>query len=113
VLILASSNVLHWASLAAFFAGGCGTLAINLDNALLQGLTPVVMQGRLSSIANLTKGLQAFSASGASWLIHVLSHSPNATTSGYLEVQLSLALLLVAGVVLLWPTLRRLQTVPA
>lgn len=113
VLILSSSNVLHWASLAAFFAGGCGTLAINLDNALLQGLTPVVMQGRLSSIANLTKGLQAFSASGASWLIHVLSHSANATTSGYLEVQLSLALLLLVGVGLLWPRLRHLQTVPA
>ena len=110
VLILASSNVVHWASLAAFFAGGCGTLAINLDNALVQGLTPVMMQGRLSSIANLTKGLQAFSASAAGWFIHVLSHSPDTTTSGYLEVQISLALLLMVGVVLLWPTLLRLQT---
>ena len=63
ILLLVSSDVIHWASLAAFFAGACAVLAVNLDMALVEGLTPVELQGRVSAIASLGKGLQSFSPS--------------------------------------------------
>jgi MFS family permease len=106
IVLLCASRVVHWASLAAFLAGGCGTLAINLDNALISGLTPTAMQGRVASIANLSKSLQAFTAAAASGLIHLLSHK--LTPAGYLEVQVPLALLLVISALVLRPGLWRL-----
>jgi MFS family permease len=107
ILLLCASRVVHWASLAAFLAGGCGTLAINLDNALISGLTPMAMQGRVASIANLSKSLQAFTAAAASGLIHLIAHKA-ATPAGYLEVQVPLALLLVIAGLVLRPGLWRL-----
>jgi len=104
VLLLVGSGVIHWASLAAFLAGACGNLTIGLDNALLQGGTPELMQGRVNAIANLSKGLQSFSVSAASYLMHWLTgvgHHAN----GYQLVQVPMAIALLIGVALLWPRL--------
>ncbi len=109
ILVLVSSGVIHWASLAAFFAGAGGTLVINYDNALIEKNTPMELQGRIASIASLTKGLQAFSVAAAGYLIHILSHAPSSTTSGYLEVQVSLALILLLSVCTLSPSLYKIR----
>jgi MFS family permease len=98
ILLLIGSQVVHWASLAAFLGGVFGSLAINMDAAMIQGCSPPAMRGRVAGIANLTKGMQAFSAAAATVAIHRL---------GYLDVQLTLALLLLLGVLLLYPWLRR------
>jgi MFS family permease len=98
ILLLISSRMVHWASLAAFSAGAFGSLAVNLDVAMIQGLSLPEMRGRVAGIANLTKGLQAFSAAVASVAIHRL---------GYFDVQFALALSLLLGVLLLYPSLRR------
>ena len=110
VLILSASNVLHWSSLSVFLAGACGTLAISVDNALLQAGTDRDMQGRINAIANLTKGLQSLSLGAAGYTIHLLA-SIHRFGSGYQLVQVSLAVGLLAGVVALWPRLRRLELV--
>lgn len=107
ILMLTASSVAHWASLSAFFAGACSTLAISLDNALVEGLTPMAMQGRVASIASLGKSLQAFTAAAASGLIHLLSRGGG--SSGYLEVQVPLAVVLLMATLLLRPKLWRLQ----
>ena len=107
VLLLVGSGVIHWASLAAFLAGACGNLAIGLDNALLQGGTPELMQGRVNAIANLSKGLQSFSVSAASYLMHRLS-AVGHNGIGYQLVQAPMAIALLIGVALLWPRLGRL-----
>jgi MFS family permease len=107
VLLLVGSGVIHWASLAAFLAGACGNLTIGLDNALLQGGTPEMIQGRVNAIANLSKGLQSFSVSAASYQMHRLS-SLGHNGIGYQLVQAPMAIALLIGVALLWPRLGRL-----
>ena len=108
VLILSASNVVHWASLSAFLAGSCSYLAVSTDNALLQAGTEREMQGRINSIANLTKGLQSFSLAAACFTIHLIS-STHRFGSAYQPVQISLAIGLLVGVACLWPRLNRLQ----
>jgi len=112
VLLLSASNVVHWASLAAFLAGGFGTLAVSVDNALLQAGTDRAMQGRINAIANLTKGLQSLSLAAAGYTIHLLGRT-GVAGSGYQLVQVGLAIGLLAGVVWLWPRLQRFQQEPA
>ena len=109
ILVLVSSGVIHWACLAVFFAGAGGTLVINYDNALIEKNTPMELQGRIASIASLTKGLQAFSVAAAGYLMHILSHAPASTTSGYLEVQLSLAIVLLLSVCMMAPSLSKIR----
>jgi len=106
VLLLANSQVIHWASLSAFLAGGCAMFSLNLNNALMEGLTPLDLQGRVSSVANLGKGLQAFSAAAASEAIHLLCHGMQ-PANAYLIVQSTLAITLAVGVVLLWRPMDR------
>ena len=106
VLILSASNVVHWASLSAFLAGSFSTLAISVDNALLQAGTEREMQGRINAIANLTKGLQSLSLAAAGYTIHLLAGS-QLFGSGYQLVQVCLGLALLTGVGALWPQLRR------
>ena len=105
VLLLSASNVVHWASLSAFLAGAFSTLAISVDNALLQTCSERDMQGRVNAISNLTKGLQSISLAAAGYTIHVVGGSHH-FGSGYQLVQVCLALGLLAGVVALWPRLR-------
>ena len=109
LVLLASSGVIHWASLAAFFAGACGVLAVNLDTALVEGLTPVALQGRVSAIASLSKGLQSFSAAAASGLIHWIGLHTGGSASAYGPVQVSMAVLLILVVLLLRRPLLRLE----
>jgi MFS family permease len=113
ILVLVSSGIIHWASLAAFFAGAGGTLVINYDNALIEKNTPMELQGRIASIASLTKGLQAFSVAAAGYLMHILSHAPSSTTSGYLEVQVSLAIVLLLSVCMMAPSLYKIRQTQA
>ncbi|MEI8251125.1 MAG: MFS transporter [Synechococcus sp. ELA057] len=101
ILLMCSGRVLHWTSLSVFLAGACGALVVNLDNALVEGLTPMELQGRVSSIASLSKSFQTISAAAASGLIHLFSRV-NAS-SGFLEVQVPLALLLIVGTLILRP----------
>ena len=108
VLLLAGSQVIHWASLSAFLAGACRVFSLNLNNALMEGLTPMELQGRVIAIANLGKGLQAFSAAGASEAIHLLGRAM-ASSNAYLLVQSALAVALLVGVLLLWPALAGLE----
>jgi MFS family permease len=108
VLLLAGSQVIHWASLSAFLAGACGVFSLNLNNALMEGLTPMELQGRVIAIANLGKGLQAFSAAGASEAIHLLGRAM-ASSNAYLVVQSALAVALLVGVLLLWTALAGLE----
>ncbi|MCX5939502.1 MAG: MFS transporter [Cyanobium sp. LacPavin_0818_WC50_MAG_67_9] len=105
VLLLSASNVVHWASLSVFLAGAFSTLAISVDNALLQAGSDRDMQGRVNAISNLTKGLQSLSLAAAGYTIHGLAGS-HRFGSGYQLVQVCLALGLLAGVVALWPRLR-------
>lgn len=108
VLLLSASNVVQWASLSAFLAGAFSTLAISVDNALLQAGSERDMQGRVNAISNLTKGLQSISLAAAGYTIHMLAGSDR-FGSGYKLVQVCLALGLLAGVVALWPRLRRFE----
>lgn len=108
ILLLAGSQVIHWASLSAFLAGACGVFSLNLNNALMQGLTPMELQGRVIAIANLGKGLQSFSAAAASEAIHLLGRAM-VGSNAYLVVQSALALALLAGVVLLWRPMAQLE----
>lgn len=108
ILLLAGSSVLHWASLAAFLAGACSVFSINLNNALDMALTPIELQGRVASIASLGKGLQSFSAAGASEVIHLLGRALPASDS-YLLVQSAMATALLAGVVAIWRPLSRIE----
>jgi len=108
ILLLAGSQVIHWASLSAFLAGACGVFSLNLNNALMQGLTPMELQGRVIAIANLGKGLQAFSAAAASEAIHLLGRAM-VSSNAYLVVQSTLALALLVGVVLLWRPMAQLE----
>jgi hypothetical protein len=101
IVLLASSAVIHWASLAAFFAGACGVLAVNLDTALVEGFTPVALQGRVSAIASLSKGLQSFSAAAASGLMHGVALLTAVPGSGYWPVQVSMGVALILVVFLL------------
>jgi MFS family permease len=105
VLLLSASNVVHWASLSAFLAGAFSTLAISVDNALLQTCSERDMQGRVNAISNLTKGLQSISLAAAGYTIHVVGRSHH-FGSGYQLVQVCLALGLLSGVAALWPRLR-------
>ena len=108
ILLLAGSQVIHWASLSAFLAGACGVFSLNLNNALMQGLTPMELQGRVIAIANLGKGLQAFSAAAASEAIHLLGRAM-ASSNAYLVVQSALAMALLVGVLLLWRPMAQLE----
>jgi hypothetical protein len=109
IVLLASSAVIHWASLAAFLAGVCGVLAVNLDTALVEGLTPVALQGRVSAIASLSKGLQSFSAAAASGLMHWIARLTGVPGSGYVPVQVSMGLALILVVLLLRGPLLHLE----
>jgi hypothetical protein len=82
---------------------------VNLDTALVEGLTPVALQGRVSAITSLSKGLQSFSAAAASGLIHWIALRTGASASGYWPVQVSMGLLLILVVVLLRGPLLRLE----
>jgi len=108
VLILSASNVVHWASLSVFLAGAFSTIAVSVDNALLQAGTERDMQGRINAIANLTKGLQSLSLAAAGVTIHLLANSHH-FGSGYQPVQICLALGLLAGVMVLWPRLKQFE----
>jgi hypothetical protein len=66
------------------------------------------MQGRVNAISNLTKGLQSLSLGAAGYTIHLLTSS-HRFGSGYQLVQVGLALGLLAGVLALWPRLRRFE----
>jgi hypothetical protein len=109
IVLLAASGVIHWASLAAFFAGACGVLAVNLDTALVEGLTPVALQGRASAIASLSKGLQSFSAAAASGLMHWIGRQTGVPGSGYVPVQVSMGVGLILVVLLLRGPLLHLE----
>ncbi len=113
IVLLASSAVIHWASLAAFFAGACGVLAVNLDTALVEGFTPVALQGRVSAIASLSKGLQSFSAAAASGLMHGVALLTGVPGSGYWPVQVSMGVALILVVFLLRGPLLALEARPA
>ena len=113
IVLLASSAVIHWASLAAFFAGACGVLAVNLDTALVEGFTPVALQGRVSAIASLSKGLQSFSAAAASGLMHGVALLTGVPGSGYWPVQVSMGVVLMLVVLLLRGSLLALEARPA
>jgi len=111
LLLLASTRVIHWASLSAFLAGACSIFTINLDTALLQGMTPPEMQGRVSSIASLGKGLQSLSAAAASEAIALLNHLFNHSwwhSNTYALVQGGLAVGLLAAAITLWAPLASL-----
>lgn len=75
ILLFSTSQMIHWASLFAFLVGACSVFTVNLDTALLQGMTPRDMQGRVSSMASLCKGLQSLSAAAASEAIGLLNRS--------------------------------------
>ena len=94
--------------MSVFLAGAFSTLAISVDNALLQASTERAMQGRINAIANLTKGLQSLSLGAAGYTIHLLA-STRHFGSGYQPVQVSLGVGLLVGVVALWPRLRRFE----
>jgi MFS family permease len=108
LLLLTFSRVIYWSSLSAFLAGAFSVFAINLDMALLQGLTVPQMQGRVSSIASLGKGLQSLIAAAASEAIGLLSHSP-LRSSAFALVQGGLALALIVISLCLWGGLSRLS----
>ncbi len=112
IVLLASSNSLPLASLASFMAGACGILALNLDMALVEGLTPLALQGRVSAIASLGKGLQSFSAAAASAMIHWVATFGHLRSIGYSVVQCSMALILIVAVIALRPALLRLSLNP-
>jgi spermidine synthase len=78
-----------------------GVLAVNLDTALVEGFTPVALQGRVSAIASLSKGLQSFSAAAASGLMHGIALLTGVPGSGYWPVQVSMGLALILVVLLL------------
>jgi MFS family permease len=110
ILLLVGSTVIHWASLAAFLAGSCSVFSINLNNALTMGLTPLALQGRVSAMASMGKGLQSFAAAGASELIHLLGGAVQ-PMSAYQLVQSALAMALIAAVVWIWIPLSRIEGV--
>lgn len=112
VLLLCGSAVVHWSSLSAFAAGAFSYLAISVDNALLQAGSEREMQGRINAIANLTKGMQSISLAAAGYAIHLLA-ATHRFGSGYQVVQVSLAAGLLAGVIVLWPRLGRLELAEA
>jgi MFS family permease len=101
ILLLASSDALLAAFLAALCAGACGIFVVNLDMALVEGLTPPELQGRVSAIASLGKGLQSFSAAAASGVIHLINVSCGALSLSYVIVQCALAVVLIFVVLFL------------
>ena len=111
IVLLVASRVVHWTSLAAFLAGGCSVLSINLSTALAMGLTPLDVQGRVSAIASMGKGLQSFAAAAASEAIHLLNAKLPASVS-YQLVQSALAVALMVAVVWLWRPLSRIDGLP-
>jgi hypothetical protein len=76
--------------------------------ALLQGMTLPQMQGRVSSIATLGKGLQSLIAAAASEAIGLLSLSP-LRGNAYALVQGGLAIALILVSLRLWGGLSRLS----
>ena len=110
LLLLTSSRTIYSASLSAFLAGCFSIFAINLDLSLLLGLTPPQMQGRVTSIAGLGKGLQSVTAAAASEAIGQLSHSP-LKNDAYNLIQGGLAVFLIVFTVRMWLPLGRLGTV--
>ena len=112
ILMLTASDVIHWASLAAFFAGTCGVLVMNLDMALLQGFSPAPLQGRVAAIASLGKGMQSFSTAAASGLMHILAARFIGFSTGYGPVQIAMAAVLLMLVLLLWRPLQRIGLAP-
>jgi len=113
IFLLALSDVLDWASLAAFLAGMCSVLAVNLDIALVQAMTPADLQGRVSAITSLGKGLHSFSAAAASALIAFITSHSSSISSGYGPVQISMALALFLAVIYLRGPLLQLNHHPA
>jgi len=111
LLLLIASRAIQWAVLSVFLAGVFNIYAVNLDSALILGLTPPQMQGRVTSISGLGKGLQSLTAAAASELIGQLIHSPLKAEAINL-VQGGLAVALIIGAMRLWWPLRRLA-VPA
>ena len=112
ILLLASSAVTHWASLAAFLAGGCSVLSLNLNNAVTMRLTPLALQGRVSAMASMGKGLQSFAAAAASEAIHLI-HPGGTNLSAYQSVQAVLAVALLVAVLFLWRPLSGVDEPPA
>lgn len=111
ILLLTSSRVIHWASLSAFLAGACSVFTINLDTALMQGMTALDMQGRVSSISSLGKGLQSISAAAASEVIAQLNATALRSNS-FVIVQSALAVALVLCTLRLWMPLNTLTEEP-
>jgi hypothetical protein len=107
ILLLTGSRMIHWASLSAFLAGACSVFTINLDTALLQGMTALDMQGRVSSISSLGKGLQSISAAAASEVIAQLNTTALRSNS-FVIVQSALAVALVLCTLRLWMPLNTL-----
>jgi MFS family permease len=112
LLLLTSSQGIHGAVLSAFLAGGFSIFAINLDTSLLLGLTPAQIQGRVSSIASLGKGLHAVTAAAASEAIGQLSHSP-LKNHAYSLIQGGLAVALIIFTMRVWRSLGQLEGVQA
>ena len=108
IVLLVGSRVVHWTSLAAFLAGACSVFSINLNSALLMGLTPLEMQGRVSAMASMGKGLQSFAAAAASEAIHWLN-ALMPTSVSYQVVQTTLAVALLVAVLLIWTPLSRIE----
>lgn len=107
LLLLTASRAIHWAVLSAFLAGIFNIFAINLDLALMLGFTPPQMQGRVTSIASLGKGLQSVTAGAASEAIGQLIHSPW-KGEAFTLVQGGLAVALMVCAVRFWRPLSRL-----
>jgi hypothetical protein len=83
------------------------TLAVSVDNALLQAGTEEAMQGRINAIANLTQGLQSLSLAAAGYTIHLLANG-HRFGSGYQPVQVGLGLALLGVVAwLVFPQVER------
>ena len=108
IVLLVASRVVHWTSLAAFFAGACSVLSVNLNTALVMGLTPLDIQGRVSAIASMGKGLQSFAAAAASEAIHWLTGLMPAGDA-YQWVQSLLAVALMVAVLWIWTPLSRVE----
>lgn len=112
LLMLTSSRGIDWALLSAVLAGGFSIFAINLDTSLLLGLTPPRIQGRVSSIASLGKGLHALTAAVASEAIGQLSHTP-LKNHAYSLIQGGLAVALIVFTMQMWLPLGHLGRVQA
>jgi MFS family permease len=101
IMLFAGSKVIHWASLSSLLVGACSIFTINLDTALSSGMTPLGMQGRVSSITSLGKGLQSLSAAALSETIALLGGVMGRNQAAGLILSL-MAAGLIAATLWLW-----------